>query len=154
MNNEIRKFIEVTVDARVADTLDSRYAESDHKAARYWRAKREAEARAEKAAAERDAAREALARVEALADAEIASSIEANVRSETAGVRCRDCNLRYEERQQYGCHESARAHYYDEGDIADAEASARADAIEYVTLKVAALRAALAQPATDEGAGA
>ena len=40
------------VAAHVTDALDERYAESDHKAAKYWRAKWEAEVRAEKA--ERD----------------------------------------------------------------------------------------------------
>lgn len=86
----------------------------------------------------------ALERVHALLDAEVAASVESNVRSEVAGVRCLDCNLRYEEREEYGCHEPGRGHTYDDQEIAEAEQEARQDPVEYVTLKVSDLREALA----------
>lgn len=100
-----------------------------------------AEAARDAAVAERDALRE---RVAALIDAEVAADIATNVSSAVAGVRCLDCNLRYEERQEYGCHESGRGHSYDDEDIADAERAARQDPINYVMLPVSDLRAALA----------
>ena len=101
-----------------------------------------------------EALRAKVARVEALVEAEIADAIESNVRSETASVRCLDCDLRYEERQEYGCGESGRGHHYDAEDIADAEASARSDAIEYVTVPIADLRAALGDDAARAAGGA
>lgn len=97
--------------------------------------------------AEVERLRAVVAKVEALVDTEIAERIEGNVRAAVADVRCIDCNLRYEERQEYGCHESGRAHSYDEGDIAASEQIERDTPIEYVTLPVADLRAALATAA-------
>ena len=82
-------------------------------------------------------------RVEALRDAEIADVIESRVRSARGDVRCLDCNLRYDERQEYGCHESGRGHSYAKSDLAAAEEIARSNAVEYVTLSVADIRAAL-----------
>lgn len=82
-------------------------------------------------------------RVTALLDAEIADTIESRVRAARGDVRCLDCNLRYEERQEYGCHESGRGHSYDEDDLAAAEQAERSGTVEYVTLSVADLRAAL-----------
>lgn len=35
-------------------------------------------------------------------------------------VRCLDCNLRYGERDQYGCGIEARNHYYDEDELREA----------------------------------
>lgn len=35
-------------------------------------------------------------------------------------VRCLDCNLRYGEREQYGCGIEARNHYYDEDELREA----------------------------------
>lgn len=90
-------------------------------------------------------------RVEALLAAEIASEIESRVRAARADVRCLVCNLRYEERQEYGCQESGWAHKYDEGDLAGAEEIERSGAVEHVTLSVADLRAALAEPDTEAG---
>lgn len=91
----------------------------------------------------RRAREEALGPVVALVDAEVSDQIESTVRSEVAGVRCLDCNLRYEERQEYGCHETGRGHHYDPDELTDAEREARQDPVEYVTLKVTDLRAAL-----------
>lgn len=81
--------------------------------------------------------------VRALLASEIADSIERRVRSALGDVRCLDCNLRHDERQEYGCHWPGQGHSYDEGDLAAAEAVERAAAVEYVTLSVADLRAAL-----------
>ena len=85
-------------------------------------------------------------RVKALLEAEIASVVESRVRAARADVRCLDCNMRYEERQEYGCHVPGHGHDYDEGDFAGAEEIERTRPVEYVTLSVAALRAALAEP--------
>jgi len=106
----------------------------------------------ERILAKRDAAREQALREEiarpleqiaTLLDKEVAENVEANVRYAVVDVRCWDCNLRHDERDQYGCGESGRGHNYDAQDIATAQASARAEASEYVTLSVADLRAAL-----------
>lgn len=90
-----------------------------------------------------EAAEAKIARIEALRDAEIADQIERRVRAARGDVRCLDCNLRYAERQEYGCHESGRGHSYDEGDLVAAEQIARS--VEHVTLSVADLNAALAE---------
>lgn len=82
-------------------------------------------------------------RVKALLDAEIDDTIERRVRAARGGVRCLDCNLRYDERQEYGCHESGRGHSYSEGDLAAVEEIERSGSVEYVTLLVADIRAAL-----------
>lgn len=100
----------------------------------------------ERLTAELEAERAKVARVEALLSAEIADDTEAHVRREVGDVRCPDCGLRYEERQEYGCHESGRGHSYDADDLARAEESARAEVVEYVTLAVTDLRHALGAP--------
>ncbi|HEU5032708.1 MAG TPA: hypothetical protein VFV01_47850 [Spirillospora sp.] len=91
----------------------------------------------------RQAVAEALAPVRALVEAEVADTIDSRVRHARGDVRCLSCGLRYDERQQYGCQTSGRAHTYDDGDLADAEAAERAEPVEYVTLPMTALRAAL-----------
>lgn len=83
-------------------------------------------------------------RVTALLDAGIADVIERRVRAARGDVRCLDCNLRYDERQEYGCdYTLSRIHSYSEGDLAAAEQAERSGSVEYVTLSVADLRAAL-----------
>ena len=37
-----------------------------------------------------------------------------------SNVRCLDCDLRYGERDQYGCHESGRGHSFDDEELAEA----------------------------------
>lgn len=84
--------------------------------------------------------------VEALLEAEIAETMEHSVRAARGNVRCLDCNLRYDERQEYGCHESGRGHDYAEADLVAAEEIERGIPVAYVTLSVAALREALQEP--------
>lgn len=86
---------------------------------------------------------DAIARVRALIEAEVADEIESRVRAARGDVRCLDCNMRYEERQEYGCHVPGHGHDFDEGDFAGAEEIERSRPVEYVTLSVADLRAAL-----------
>jgi hypothetical protein len=92
-------------------------------------------------------AAEVLGPVRELVDAEIADDVASNVRHARANVRCLDCNLRYEERENYSCGEPSFGHdgYTDEM-LADAEAEGRAQPVEYVTISVADLRAALPTP--------
>lgn len=45
---------------------------------------------------------------------------EAAARGELADVRCLDCNLRYDERQDYGCGEPGYGHKYDDDELAEA----------------------------------
>ena len=104
---------------------------------------------------ERHAARAVLAAgyvdqapIRALLTSEIADEIESRVRAARGDVRCFVCNLRYEERQEYGCQESGRGHSYDDSDLAAAEEIERAGTVEHITLSVADLRAAL-----DPGSG-
>jgi hypothetical protein len=95
-------------------------------------------------------AKDKVARVEALRDAEIADVIERRIRSARGDVRCLDCNIRYEERSEYGCHTMGHIHDFDQGDLAAAEEIERSNPVEYVTLSVADLSAALADPERDE----
>lgn len=104
------------------------------------------------AEAEAERLRDVVAKVEALVDAEVREAIEAHVRAARADVRCMSCNLRYEERQEYGCHESGRPHDYDEDDLAAAEEIERSEPVEFVTLSVADLRTALATEQAGTGA--
>lgn len=90
-----------------------------------------------------------IARVTAMVDAEVVDAIEHRVRAAVGDVRCIDCNLRHEERQEYGCHESGRGHTYDTGDLKATEEIERSTPVEYVTLPVADLRAALTGEETD-----
>ncbi|VXB82551.1 hypothetical protein [Aeromicrobium sp. 9AM] len=89
-------------------------------------------------------ARTALEAVRKLVDTEIADDLAANVRSALGNVRCLDCNLRYDERQDYGCLQDGRGHdgFTDEM-MAEAAAEATAQGVEYVTLSVATLRGLL-----------
>ena len=89
--------------------------------------------------------------IRALLASEIADSIEGRVRAARGDVRCLDCNLRYDERQEYGCHESGRGHSFDEGDLVAAEEIERSEPVEHVTLSVADLRAALGLKADEAG---
>lgn len=86
----------------------------------------------------------ARARVTALLDAEISNVIERRVRAARGDVRCLDCNLRYDERLQYGCdHTYTGTHSYSDDDLAVAEQAERSGTVEYVTLSVSDLRVAL-----------
>lgn len=80
-----------------------------------------------------------------LLERELADRAEADARSARAGVRCTDCGLRYDLRQDYGCHEEGRGHAYDEDELDEAAERARREPREYVTLSVAEVRALLAE---------
>lgn len=82
------------------------------------------------------------ARLTALLEKELADDAAADARSEVADVRCLSCNLRYEERQEYGCHESGRGHSYDDAELEEAAERGRQER-EYVTFAVADVRALL-----------
>lgn len=56
---------------------------------------------------------------EELADEEDRATAEEVARSEVAGVRCARCDLRYEEREQYACHEHG-PHAYREDELREA----------------------------------
>lgn len=56
---------------------------------------------------------------EELADEEDRATAEEVARSEVAGVRCARCDLRYEEREQYACHEHG-PHTYREDELREA----------------------------------
>ena len=86
------------------DDLAHRIVASD------WLAARDAAMRAQGAA---DALREA-------ADEIDREAAEAAARYRVADVRCLACDLRYEERDQYGCHETGRPHTYDPTDLTEA----------------------------------
>lgn len=89
------------------------------------------------------ALRKQVGAVRELLATEIADVIEARVRAARGDVRCLDCNLRHDERQEYGCHESGRGHSFSEGDLVAAETTERSEPVEHVMLSVADLRAAL-----------
>lgn len=50
-------------------------------------------------------------------DREAADDVARRARND---VRCLSCNLRYEERQDYGCHEPGRGHHYDGEELEEA----------------------------------
>lgn len=81
----------------------------------------------------------------ALLDRELAEHEEAAARSARADVRCLDCNLRYDERKEYGCVIDGTAHSYDEDELNEVAEQARQEPREYVTLSVAEVRALLAE---------
>lgn len=89
----------------------------------------------------------------AMLEAELAAEIESRVRDARGDVRCLDCNVRYGERQEYSCIDLGQVHTYSKGDLVGAEEIERSRSVEYVTLPVADLRAALAGPEGDEEAG-
>lgn len=95
-----------------------------------------------------DAEREAGA-VAALLAREIADDLQGAISSARADVRCLDCGIRYAERQDYGCGEDGRGHDrgFLDSMLADAEAEARQEPREYVTLSIADLREAIATDA-------
>lgn len=62
----------------------------------------------------------AASELDSLADDLDKDAAEEAARCRVADVRCLDCNLRYEERQEYGCQESGRRHYYDDQDMLEA----------------------------------
>lgn len=66
------------------------------------------------AAHDRETAAQALEQYATLLDQEHA---EAAARSRVADARCLDCNLRYDERDQYSCGQPGHDHYYDERDL-------------------------------------
>lgn len=71
----------------------------------------------------RDAAMRAQGAADALREAadEIdREAAEAAARRRVPAVRCLACDLRYEERDQYGCHEPGRPHTYDPTDLTEA----------------------------------
>lgn len=80
----------------------------------------------------RQADTRALTAVRALLDAEEADKRQADARERVGDVRCMSCDLRYEERQQYGCHDTGRAHRYDERELAE-EGALRDDVTAIVT---------------------
>lgn len=73
--------------------------------------------------ARRDAAQRTARAAKALRDAADAfdrKAAEHAARLDVDDVRCLRCDLRYAERQQYGCMESGRGHDYDEDELAEA----------------------------------
>jgi hypothetical protein len=134
--------------------LDQLNAEVDARRQELWRSLERSNELCRKAQAEALAAVEQAARGRALRDAEVADAVEGRVRAARGNVRCLDCNLRYDERQEYGCHESGRGHSYSEEELADVERAERADPVEYVTVAVADLDAVLAWPPPAEPAAA
>jgi hypothetical protein len=101
------------------------------------------------AAVRDDLVAEALSPIRALVDAELTDDVASNIRSARANVRCLDCRIRYDERDQYPCGEPGHGHgdgFTDEM-LAEAEAEGRDEPIEYVTLSVADLTKLLPAPA-------
>jgi hypothetical protein len=58
--------------------------------------------------------------LEAVADEWDREAAESAARSSVADVRCLSCNLRYDERQEYGCHYEGCGHSYDAEELAEA----------------------------------
>ncbi|KAB2806978.1 hypothetical protein F9L07_28510 [Pimelobacter simplex] len=88
----------------------------------------------------------------ALIDKGLAESVEMAERgalAAQANVRCPDCGLRYEERQEYGCQEEARAHSYDERELAEAAERGRHLDPQDVTVPLIALGALLEEHPVD-----
>jgi hypothetical protein len=112
-------------------------------AGNHERARRALVGRAEKAEAEVARRDKVLESLRALLTSEIADVIGRRVRAARGDVRCLDCNIRYEERSEYGCHTMGHIHDFDQGDLVAAEEIERSNPVEYVTLSVADLRAAL-----------
>lgn len=67
-------------------------------------------------------------RVEALLAKELLADLVSDIYRARANVRCLDCNIRYEERQDYGCFEPGRGHDgYTDDMLAEAAEEARAE---------------------------
>ncbi|UUW88448.1 hypothetical protein [Pimelobacter simplex] len=79
----------------------------------------------------------------ALLDKAMAEDADRGARSERADVRCLDCGLRYDERQDYGCGEEGRGHSYDDGELAEAAERGRQLDLDCVSVSVAKVRALL-----------
>ncbi|WP_136054338.1 hypothetical protein [Microbacterium sp. K24] len=58
--------------------------------------------------------------LDAYASAIDLEAAEDSARIRVTNVRCMGCDLRYEERQQYGCGESGRGHSYSDYELAEA----------------------------------
>lgn len=154
----VLNLVERIVTDRVNDALDERYAESNHRVAKYWRAKREAEVRAETAEAEVERLRGLLEGMNVHAD-ELATQRNGFVaRAETAEAErdeareiLADCNDENAYLREALARVGALADLWEEWAAYRAE---RFNAETVLDAAAADIRAALTQPATDEGAGA
>ena len=67
-----------------------------------------------------------------------------------SNVRCLDCDLRYGERDQYGCHETGRGHTFDEEELAEAR-TPQADDIDRDLAALLDLAARMSTATADTG---